>query len=309
MPMEYHFESDIRLNEESEYKSLYSWFLQECTKEGKALGSPLVPWQWTLWFDASRIQYSQVVEVEKAVPLEEPGAESTQSAKEIISATLQPTPNSRYGRAVSFSMFGTNRTIKEFSLTIRRLDDGQKSQYGNMWGFVSYTADFDFEDETISDSLGVDISLTAQNFDAMRTLVQNGRINDELTLSLQGVSGFYAEWSPAVRTNKVKVLTGGREHEVIVPDGCNIEPPRLGALGAFRLSFNRRTSIELLPKPDETEGEMEADTSEVQALPSSPPHINDIAAEALARIQASFKQLRVVLWVIAALLAAGLAFK
>ncbi len=34
--MDYHLEREIRLSEESDYKSLYSWSLQEYDKEGKS---------------------------------------------------------------------------------------------------------------------------------------------------------------------------------------------------------------------------------------------------------------------------------
>lgn len=311
MPMEHHLEHEIRLSEEGEYKSLYSWALQEFTKDGKSLGSSVIPWQWRLYFHATETRYSKEIEL-KHDP-DEPDAEDQKSAGELIYAQLRPAPRGRGGKAATFSMLGTDRLIKDFSLSIRRLKDGETGQQCRMWGIVSYTTDFDFEDQTTPDCVGVEVALSAHNFDELRGLVENGRANDELTLCLKGVAGFYSEWSPSIRTSDVKVLAEyPTDQPVVAPDDCTIEPPRLGDIQEFGLTFNRRSVIAVpqAAEPDQMEAGEDFD-EDIPLKPALTPEQQQHAAmlQVLIRVQESLNQSRVALWFIAALVAAVLLFK
>lgn len=55
--MEYHLDREIRLLEETEYKLLYTWFLQEFSKEGTALAPKVIPWEWSLDLYATELTY------------------------------------------------------------------------------------------------------------------------------------------------------------------------------------------------------------------------------------------------------------
>jgi hypothetical protein len=304
--MEHHLEHDIRLSEESEYKSLYSWFLQEFTKEGKSVGHAVIPWAWSFWFTASQFEYIKSIELKN-----DADADDEWSAGELIRATLKPDSHTRGGRAPRFSMLGTDRPIKDFSVSIRRLDDDQTPERCKLWGIVSYTADFDFEDEAHDDCLGLDVALRPKNFDELCRLIQSGGAHHNLTVHVQGVSGFYSEWSPSVRTDNVKVLTSHvKDQPVAKPDGCSIEPPRVGAIQRFGLTFNRR-SVVALSQAAEPKNVEDSDDESPHEQPSHTPEQQLYATtlQALARAQESFAQLRIVLWVIAALVAAGLFFK
>lgn len=63
---------------------------------------------------------------------------------------------------------------------------------------------------------------------------------DEMILSVGSVAGFYSEWSPSISTRTVKVLTKGSEQKITFPPGNQVEPPRLGHVGAAELYMNRR---------------------------------------------------------------------
>ena len=159
--MEHHLEHSIRLSEESEHQSLYKWFLQEVSKDGTAKGQSVIPWPWSLWFNASEIEYLKIVEVKTA-----PDAEKNQRP-EMIRAKLQPAPKfSHGGTPVLFSMLGTDRAIKDIGLRIFRMENDESPERCRVTGVVSYTADFDFEDyHKQDDFLEIDVLLGAKNFD------------------------------------------------------------------------------------------------------------------------------------------------
>jgi hypothetical protein len=304
--MKYHLEHDIRLSEESEYKNLYSWFLQEFTKEGTNAGPAVIPWAWSFWFNASQLEYI------KSISLRDQADAADQPASELIRAALKPSPRARGGRTPRFSMLGTDRTIEDFEITIRRLDDVQAPERCQLWGIVSYTTDFDFEDRTQDDCLGFDVALSPKNFDELRDLVRNGRTDDDLTVHLRGVSGFYSEWSPSIRTDSVKVLTSDEADQPIVkPDGCSIEPPRAGDIHEFGLTFTRRSVVALPQAAETNDVEDQLDDEAPREQSDHPPeqYLHSTILRALAQAQHSFKQLHRVLWVIAALVAVGLVFK
>ncbi|MEO8629681.1 MAG: hypothetical protein ABI612_16515 [Betaproteobacteria bacterium] len=161
-------------------------------------------------------------------------------------------------------MFGTDRELKDFSLTIHRVENDRATEQCRVWGYVSYTAEVDFSYETHDDTLGVDISLTPQKFDDLRELIRHDGV-DDLEVLLSAVSGFYAEWSSSISTDDVKVLTPDKEQKILTPEGCTIDPPRLGGVGECALMFTRR-SILAHPKaepakPDEAEEDLSGEAA------------------------------------------------
>lgn len=244
--MDYHLENKIVLSEESEYKSLYSWSLQELDKSGQKIGLDQIPWAWSLYFTASEFlsSYSLVVK-------DEPTKE-----KEHISAKLHPgiCRDGKWKRDVSYSMFGTARRIKSFELCISKIEenkdnkDNKDSKKCHIWGSPSYTTEIDFRNETTEDIVIINLYVSDQQFYKLVDLIKLGRI-DILEIRLNGVSGFYSEWSPAISTNHIKILTDdSKDQKVIMKDGCKIEPPRLGAVGEFNITAIQRHKLN--PKQD-----------------------------------------------------------
>jgi hypothetical protein len=79
---------------------------------------------------------------------------------------------------------------------------------------------------------------------------------DEMTLNVGSVAGFYSEWSPSISTSNVKVLTRGSEQKIILSPGHQIEPPRLGHVGAAKLYINRRLEFGKRAPEREAVGDM-----------------------------------------------------
>mgnify|MGYP003377652578 CR=1 FL=1 len=190
-------------------------------------------------------------------------------------------------------MFGTDRVIKKFSVTIRKLQSEEAAETCTAWGEVSNTYEIDFRSRSDDDSIWFSIFMHPENYNALCYFAKHGGKQDEVFLSVKGVSGFYSEWSPEVSTSSIKVLTSGEEQKIIRPEGHN-EPPRLGKVSKFTLYFSRRTALDPPIKDDD-----EKDASD---LPSSPANAN-VDLELISKLQTTLEKLRIPLWLIVVLLA------
>jgi hypothetical protein len=304
--MEYHFDHRIRLNQESEYKNLYSWSLRELSETGEQLGSDQVPWHWSLYFSAGELRYNKELSLERQGDPEDilPSQEGV-SSSESISAVLHSGVTNADGyfeQETVFSMFGTERQIKEFSLIIRPLEEGGSEQTCRIWGCVSYTSEIDFRTETEDDILQISVEVSLGRFKELRDLVNHVRPNI-LFIRLGRVSGFYSEWSPSVSTNRIKVLTRGSEHNVELPDECEVDPPRLGTVGEFVLTVARRNALELKREPDVwVEGEEDELVESEEISIREPEQTSNAIFERLARNQAALERLKWPIWAIVLLL-------
>ena len=167
----------------------------------------------------------------------------------------------------AFSMFGTGRYIRNFWLTIYKLEEGDNDECCNLWGCVSYTTDCDFHDVTTDDTINIYLYLSQKRFNSIAEVIKNQRV-DVVQVRLKRVSGFYSDWSPSISTNSVKILVAADDQNLVCPENCDIVPPRLGAVGEFGLTIIQR--CQLNPKQDlrsiniyklfEEQDEIDADT-------------------------------------------------
>lgn len=318
--MKYELERRIKLNTDSEYESLYKWALQEYNDKDEAIGSPQVPWAWGMDFKATELRYIRALDIGKKsfanlfsddeeqheeAQKEDEERRAEVSDTERIAGSLYPT-QFRCGEwqddYCSVSMFGTNREIKDIQLDIRVSE--YDSEYCKLWGSPSYTADFDFEEETIDDTLYVRVRVSAERFNEFSELIK-GKQMDTCIVHLSSVSGFYSEWSPAVRTNKIKVLCAGSNQEVQTPDDCDIKPPRLGRVQEFSLTLSSDKKM-VAKKNSAFEGDIQREGAvEKIAGLFSEGNINnsdDWKLAQIARNQVTLSKIRKLLWIIIALL-------
>lgn len=302
--MEYHLEHRVRLKQDSEHKSLYTWSLQEISQTGEEIGLDQVPWEWSLYFTASELRYNKELSIEREsdskdiVPTSE-GVLSTES----ISAVLRSgatTANGVFEREAIYSMFGTDRQIQNFSLIIRPLEGDEPKDVCVVWGCVSYSSEIDFRTETEDDIVQVSVGTSPERFKELRELVNHVH-PDMFVVRLGGVAGFYSEWSPSVSTDRIKVLTRGSEHKVEVPEGCEVEPPRLGEVDKFELTAVRRRTLQLghETEPWDEEDELE-DIEDDQTVEPEPSR--SALDEPVVRNQATPNSLKWPMWLIVVLL-------
>lgn len=245
--MKHHLERKISLSTESEFKTLYNWSLQETDDDGKKVGRDLIPWGWTLTFTATEI--SLVGSLSIRPPHRRDGASGSNEVRdgESIRAKLRPGDVRGGGgwHEPSYSMFGTKRTITEFTLFIEKLATEDEQERCEAWGAVSYTIDHDFRDETSDDTVTFHLYVRPDRFDRYAADVRAGRV-DEAVLQLGGVSGFYSDWSPSISTNYIKVLTDyEKEHSVSIPEACEISPPRLGKIDKAELWMRKVNKLDV----------------------------------------------------------------
>jgi hypothetical protein len=239
--VDFNLDRRLRLHTDPEYKNLYSWAINEIDAQGKRIGRDQIPWPWTLYFTATSCVLGDSFDIESQSKEEEATAPPKITQRQIIRLQLRPGRPSDDGDETSFSMFGTDRTIKSFQLEIHPIvDPAARQESCQAWGSVSWT-DKDEIDSigTTDDCVVFYLFVTLDTFARYGAKVAHGLV-DEILLRVGSVAGFYSEWSPSISTNEVKVLTAGKEHEVTLPTGLDFKPPRLGEVGEAELLINRR---------------------------------------------------------------------
>ena len=245
--MVYHLERKIRLSEDSEYNSLYKWCLQELDEDDEQIGRDQIPWPWGLFFTGSELGYStQISGDDLADDEDDPAEPKSVKVEEIIFGALRPGlfRAGNWEDVTTFSMFGTNRTVRHFNLIIKKLKGNDSLEGCRMWGCVSYALEINFRDETEDDVVEVHLSLSGDKFDHVAAMIRAQEV-DTVQLRLTDVSGFYSEWSPSTTTKHIKLLAPGSEQKVICREDCEVVPPRLGKVGRFNLQVVRRHVLNL----------------------------------------------------------------
>lgn len=299
--MEYHTNRRIVLSTESEFKALYSWSLQELDVEGNKIGRDQIPWEWTLYFTATELALNDTLTI--ADYRCEDDSQSGFRERQHIRAKLAPGDPWEGGRSrdPAYSMFGTDRTISVFELFIERLSGEEERERCTAWGSVSYTFENDFRDETTDDTVVFHLHVRPETFDRYIAKIGASEV-DEAVLRVSQVAGFYSDWSPAISTHDIKVLTADRDHKVDVPEGCEIAAPRLGEVGEAEFYLRRITKLEATPSgvtdqdnwlEDDEPGEIPPDKATLAAQHSAS---SNAAAVAL------LSSVRTAAWAIAALL-------
>lgn len=247
--MEYHLEKKIAFNRNPEHSSWHQWSLNEIDSSGAKDGRDLIPFPWSLFFTGSSLKF--VSEVSK-------GKEYNDKDEE-ISTTIIRNKNAIVGlfhsglvRDVSFlvrlqdnvrfSMMGTDREIKQFSVCIEESSDGTEDC--NIYGIPSYDYEVDFRNETEPDWLQLDIKLQSDKFAKIAEVVQSKKV-DSATLRITGVSGFYSEWSPSIAPRFIKVLTSS--HKIESHEDSQVEIPLVGKVDDFSLALKSVNSLNVRP--------------------------------------------------------------
>lgn len=76
------------------------------------------------------------------------------------------------------------------------------------------------------------VHLSAEKFDQLMKFVKFPRPTGA-EIRLTGVSGFYSEWSPSIRTDDIKILANAKDQGLENPHSLTFEPPVLGYVKEF----------------------------------------------------------------------------
>ncbi|TBY04240.1 hypothetical protein [Rhizobium laguerreae] len=282
--MDYKIEKPIRLNGKSPHDGLYSWFIEEMDQATKQLGPNYIPWSWNFHFEARDLMVVRALEKKDDKPAE---------VRQHIRGRLFPEMKDRRA-AATFSFFGTNRTIESFTLNIVRTTGDREDIH--VTGAMAFEYEWDFESLMQSDSVEIEISLTAEKYDTLAEFIADGRSKAVVTLGL--VDGFYSQWSPSIRTNDIKILSSLQDQKVKIDAGNDIAPPVLGKAGEFvlRLMMDRDDG-QLSDTTSDEDTETVVQRATVQA-PTSPIE--------LGQLEKKLSQLAMPLWITVGLLTINL---
>lgn len=124
--MDFHLERELRLHTDPKR----GWAINEIGAEGQRVGSDQIPWEWSFNFTATSCELSDTFEIGQPLNFKVTAADGTVTEKnsgdgkgptidqrEIIRAQLRlghPRDDDNFWRQTTFSMFGTDRAIKDF---------------------------------------------------------------------------------------------------------------------------------------------------------------------------------------------------
>lgn len=252
----------IFLTTEREHKNLYSWCIQEYGTNDEKIGSDQIPWAWNNHFvatnlyynlnfsgksknssrlkflDANRNEISKLKQrnISKQMPIDE---------GESIVAILKSENDE-----TSYSMFGTDRTIKDIYLSIYK-DSNQTKEYCYAWGCPSYETEIDFRNLIEPDRIQFNLFIKAEKFNKILELLKTNNIS-QLKFTVSGVNGFYSEWSPSISTSQIKVLTHDSNHKVEIDKKSKLTPaqqkniPRMDEVLDFNLWITKNQGNHLI---------------------------------------------------------------
>jgi hypothetical protein len=246
-------------------------------------------------FEVIELNPCYSLEIEEGdVSGEEDSEPQPSEVREYLYGKLLPSVESR--RAGIYSMFGTRRRIDQFGLFIYKAKEGE-SERCRLWGSVSYTSEWDFQNVTEPDSVQVYVYLTPEKFDHLMNLVKVP-VAAGATIRLSGVAGFYSDWSPSIRTDRIKVLANAKDQQLENPENLSFDPPALGYVREFQISLKKEHPLVLQPRPTEEDAEDE-DYEKTQPLSGSDDvQFRSTILSQIASLKKNFGRLQLVLWLI-----------
>lgn len=243
--MEDRFGHKLCFKEEIEFNNLYSWALNEIDDNGAPIGRDLIPWGWTLWFSGSRIAHMQSFGKKIRTSIAHPEKETVeQKDSRIIQIELLSgyCRNGEWKDVVQYSMMGTSRKIGDITLDIRPNDKESDDETCDAWGFVSYTSEVDFIEETVPDTMGFNIMLKPRRFGELEAIIRSSSVNS-VELIVGFVDGLYSDWSPSISTNSIKVLTASAVERLGNYNEHDGRVKKLGAVKDFELRVSKVINI------------------------------------------------------------------
>lgn len=246
--MEHNLDLKVSLNENPERSSLGKWCLDEYDSNDQKVDGDYIPWAWSCYFKSDQLRVSRQLDLNRYDENYELVDKPLSDYRVTISGDL------RSGRSdedsildrVSYSMFGTNRPITKFRLSISSAGEQDESRGCRLYGIPSYDSeDSNFRIKTEDDFFGIDIHIDEDEFNDLVQAVESKNA-DNIVLRISGASGFYSHWSPTINTSHIKILTS--YHDVTKTEGSTVSPTHIGTADEFWISFTKKSEINLDPE-------------------------------------------------------------
>lgn len=265
--MDYELEKTITINRDTKHKSLYEWCLNEIGTDGKLQSRDLIPFRWSLHFTGTSLKVLTSVNITRNGKTDEiKSVKTTSIYGKFYSGICRDGEN--LSDDVKFSIFGTDRIVKEFDVTISvKTDDMEEA----CWLIVipSYESEgANFIKYLEDDFIGFQINLNKDKFNELVNLIENRAI-DSVNLITSEVSGVYSDWSPSFTTRSVKVLTA--RNVIEGADVENFEGTTASLIGDFNINFATQVPLNVksnLPSVD-FENQFNEDSYKIQPQSNS----------------------------------------
>ena len=235
--LEIGIDREIRLNKDYQRRRS-SWSLQEFDSEGEKCGDDLIPWDMIETFSASEVHLTQSIKKNRETGL------VTES--EGINGKLHPgwVREGVLEQRTPYFMMGTSRRIEQFHLGIETVGEQFNKEECYLWGGIGHRDYWTWA--ASEDQAGITIFLNPERYRKLAGIVKAQRVS-RATVSLRNVPGFYAPYSgPDGFADYIKVLADDdADQKVILPESCEIDPPRLGKVEEFELSIWQGNRIDL----------------------------------------------------------------
>jgi hypothetical protein len=247
--MKYNLEREVLANYDPKYKNLYKWCINERINDAEKPSTDYVNWDWHCYFHCSSIKVLRKLEISRA---DENSPKSTKQVTRIIGIAHSGFHRHDYDfiEEIYYSMFGTNRKIEKFGVTIYESENGKEDCYVS--AIPSYDIELDGDSEVAEDFVSFDLYLNKEKFREYVTLIDEGKV-DNVYFVLKEAKGFYAQWSPNGSTFSIKLLTPS--HELIGVDETIYKPSIISDIGEFEIYFGHSQTLKTKSKSDHIEVE------------------------------------------------------
>ncbi|MDC3124463.1 hypothetical protein OBB00_07080 [Gammaproteobacteria bacterium] len=241
--------------------NLYTWHIREEIDADTRKAKKYIPFFLSSSFKVEAIAYQPTWKREQFEELFSYKFDSSAQMleTEMIRGYLLPNEEVMHAK---YSMFGTSRPIEKFGFEIRV----GSNERVHIRGFPRSTGEIDFEDLNLPDFLWLHIFVDEAKFAKIADMVSRDAITS-MVLSISHVKGFYAEWTPDIDVDTIKVLTP--DHKLEVPTECDVDLPFVGDVGDF--SFAIYSHRDLLSTPSDDSSEQHKSGESLKLSDTEPP--------------------------------------
>lgn len=268
--MKENLEYTVSINSASE-RSSYRWCLNERDESGNVIGYDLVPYIWDFYFIGSSFQLRRSITIEKKNNRQRDEAHKVEQLTEIrgVLHSGSCSDGENLTDDVYFSMFGTDRRINQFFVSIAQAENDQPEAC-YLTAVPSYTSEVAFRNRTTEDLVEFRVQLHRERFGELVRILE-GSLVDSVWLRVRKVSGLYSKWSPDAETTFAKILTGdytitgldddksasawdalqglSRERNYFEKEDAEEDPWVVGNVGEFAIGFVKLSQLFLKQAP------------------------------------------------------------
>ena len=245
------------------YTGPYPWALREQADGDDRDRRDKVPWLQSVYFTATELTVIDggVITEKDSGEYLGPGTERE------IQATLRPGFTDENPRLrPTLRMFGTDRKIKDILFYLRPCEEESSEQCIGR-GFPAYYDRNGSWRDSQDDHLSFVLHIHVDKFDRIASSVLAEKFAS-CTLRLEGVHGFYVNWSHVMDANEIKVLTDESRHSVECIDETGIKPRRLGKVEEADLTFKKVVKLEDQPLEEENDWTPDAESEAAVETPT-----------------------------------------